>query len=150
MVLMADDRTMTIKVDGRSYLLALVDDEDEFTLTPREWGVLRRIADVFPGELRRAMLGGDQLLYVALAVVAMRRSGQVLNPSAEDRLLDTVGLVEVIPPEEPVEAADVPPAQAPAGAAEANGANGDAATPKTPPAIGPLSSPASMESAPPT
>lgn len=71
---------MKITIDGRTYPFPAVD-----TLTFREGALLQRIAGRGMAEIGAAAEAGDTNVIVAMALIAMRRSGQ---PVEEDYVLD--------------------------------------------------------------
>lgn len=96
------DRVLVITVEDVKYTL----DCNQFT--PRECGLIKRIGNVRGvAEIPQALVAGDMELVVALAVVAAKRAGKILNPEA---LMDGEGgliLVNI-----PSETDDNPPTEA--------------------------------------
>lgn len=71
---------MKITIDGRTYPFPAVD-----TLTFREGALLQRMAGRGMAEIGAAAEAGDTNVIAALAIIAMRRSGQTVE---EDFILD--------------------------------------------------------------
>jgi hypothetical protein len=93
----ADTKTsvFTIRIDGRDFPLELKSDPG-LGFTPREWGELRRIADVKGApEFGAAFRQQYPLLVAAMALIVLRRAGQ---PVDEDAMLDGAYILEVIAP----------------------------------------------------
>jgi uncharacterized protein (DUF2336 family) len=96
--------TITFRIDGVAYPLEIDETKGANSLSPREWGEIKRIAHVLPAQLAEAIEGGDMELMAALAIVAMRRAGG--QPDV-DAILDGRFPLEV-----EAEADDDPPAVA--------------------------------------
>jgi uncharacterized protein (DUF2336 family) len=98
--------TIAFRIDGVAYPLEIDETKGANSLSPREWGEIKRIAHVLPAQLAEAIEGGDMELMAALAIVAMRRAGG--QPDV-DAILDGRFPLEV---EADAEADDDPPAVA--------------------------------------
>jgi hypothetical protein len=102
------------RVDGVPYALEIDEKKGAGSLTPREWGIVKRISRVLPADMGDAAAGGDQELYAALAIVAMRRAGVDVD---EDAILDGKYPMEIEGEDDDAG----PPAEAAEGGAEQSG-----------------------------
>ncbi len=98
--------TIVFRVDGVAYPLEIDEAKGANSMSPREWGEIKRIAHVLPAQLGEAIEGGDMELMAALAIIAMRRAGGAPDV---DAILDGRFPLEV---EAEPEADDGPPAVA--------------------------------------
>lgn len=105
------DSAITVTVSGNDYQV-------EPPFTNRELHIIKQVSGVRAGQLFEAMEAGDSDLVVALAHIAVRRSG-AMQPSL-DQLWDLpAGEISIsAPAEEPADAADPTPATAGSGSPE--------------------------------
>lgn len=83
---------LVLVVDGREYKIE-ISSTSNIGMTPREWGVMKRIASVpGPAAFMDALMAYDVEAVAALAIVAMRRAGQ---PVDEDKMLDGLYTLEL-------------------------------------------------------
>ncbi len=77
---MSDSNVLTISVDGREYGYEINQTDIGMGLTPREWGVLKRLAKIpGPASFVEGIGALDLELIAALAVVLMTRAGQPVD-----------------------------------------------------------------------
>jgi hypothetical protein len=110
---MAETKTsvFTLVIDGREFPVALTSDPG-LGFTPREWGELRRIADISGApQFGAAFRQQFPLLIAAIALIALRRAGQ---PADEDAMLDGAYTLVVRAPVEENDADPPTDADAPA------------------------------------
>lgn len=76
--------------DGR-YPFEVADQDGELNITTREWGWIKRLANVQPLTFEEAVRSLDAELMTVLAAIAMRRAGKIEQRDVEqvfDRLVD--------------------------------------------------------------
>lgn len=76
--------------DGR-YPFEVADPDGELNITTREWGWIKRLANVQPLTFEEAVRNLDAELMTVLAAIAMRRAGKIEQrdvPAVFDRLAD--------------------------------------------------------------
>ncbi len=127
---------------------------DASTLSNRELHLIKRLSGVRAGELVEALLAGDSDMLVALAAVAITRTGK---PLMEDLLWDAEAGTITYEGETVEEADEVPPASsgdspselvASGGSSGTSGQNGSESNPSGPSPTTAASSPVSATSSP--